>query len=140
MVKEQSLSARCRAVGMVDGGMTHGQVAENLGVTLRPICHWMSHDRGGQTLENRTGRGRKSSVIPVAKIVMAKSALKRGHSTRKLARRLAASGHQVSKPSVLRYLRKSLRLKPIKPRLQSRLTESQKRKRLELAMARCDRT
>lgn len=136
MAKQQSLSTRSRAVGMVSGGMTHGQVAEALGVSRRTICRWLSRDRGGQTLENKTGRGRKSSVSRVAKIVMAKSVLRRGQSTRKLARRLTASGHPISKSTVHRYLRTSLKLKPIRPRLQPKLTELQKRKRLEFAMAR----
>ena len=99
------------------GDMTAGQVAEALGVSRRTICRWLSLDRTGQTLENKTGRGRKSSISRVAKIVTAKSALKRRQSTRKLGRRLVTSGHPVSKSTVHRYLTQSLKLKPVKPRL-----------------------
>ena len=113
MAKHQSISTRSWAVGMVTGGMTHGQVAEALGVSRRTICRWLSRDRGGQTLENKPGRGRKSSVNRVVKIVIAKSVLKRGQSTRKLARRLTARGHPVSKSTIHRYLRVSLKLKSI---------------------------
>ena len=140
MAKPQSVSTRIRAVGMVADGMTHSQVAEALGVSRRTICRWLSRDRGRQTLENKPGRGRKSSVSRVAKIVIAKSMVKRGQSTRKLERRLTASGHLVSKSTTHRYLRISLKLKPIKPRPQPKLTESQKQRRPEFAMARCSWT
>ena len=133
MAKHQRESTRSRAVGMIAGGMTHGQVAEALGVSRRTICRWLSRDRSGQTLESKPGRGRKSSISRVAKIVIAKSVLKRGQSTRKLARRLTASGHPVSKSAVHRYLRVTMKLKPIKPRLQPKLTEPQKKKEAGVA-------
>ena len=140
MVKEQSLSTRSRAVGMVAGGMTHGQVAEALRVSRHTICRWLSRDRDGQSLENQTGRGRKRSVSRVAKIIIAKLVRKRGQSTRNLARRLVAGGHPISKSTVHQGLTESLKLKPIKPRRQTKLTESQRRRRLEFAMARRDWT
>ena len=136
MAKHQRESTHSRAVGMIAGGMTHGQVAEALGVSRRTICRWLSRDKSGQTLESKPSRGRKSYISRVAKIVIAKSVLKRGQSTRKLARRLTASGHPVSKSAVHRYLRVTMKLKPIKPRLQPKLTEPQKKRRLEFAMAR----
>ena len=136
MANQQSLSTRSRAVGMVAGRMTHGQVVEARGVSRRTICRWPPRDRGGQILENKTGRGRKSSVSLVAKIAMAQSVLKRGQSTRKLTRMLIASGHPISKSTVHSYLRISLKLKLIRPRLQPKLKELQKRKRLEFAIER----
>ena len=63
-----------------------GQAAEALGVSRRTICHWLFLRRGERTLENKTSRRRKSSISLVAKIVMTKSVLKRGQSTRKLAK------------------------------------------------------
>ena len=62
-----------------------GQAAEALGVSRRTVCRWLSLRRGEQKLENKTGRGRQSSFTRVAKVVMTKSVLKRGQSTRKLA-------------------------------------------------------
>ena len=47
MVKEQSLLIRSRAVGMIAGSMTNGQVAEALGVSRRTIFRWLSLDRAG---------------------------------------------------------------------------------------------
>lgn len=135
MVKEHSLSTRYRAVGMVNGGMTQGQVAEELGVGVRTIKRWMARDRQGEALENRKGRGRKTSISRVAKIVLAKSVLKRHQSTRKLARKLTGKHHPVSKSTVQRYLKQCLHLKPLKPHRQPKLTAAQKRRRLEFARA-----
>ena len=133
MVKEHSLSTRYRAVGMVNGGMTQGQVAEELGVGVRTIKRWMARDRQEEALENRKGRGRETSISRVAKIVLAKSALKRHQSTRKLARKLTGKHHPVSKSTVQRYLKQCLHLKPLKPHRQPKLTAAQKRRRLEFA-------
>lgn len=136
MVKEHPLSTRYRAVGMINGGMTQAQVARDLGVGVATIRRWQTRDRQGETMENRTGRGRKSAMSRVAKIVVAKSAFKRQHSTRKLAQKLTAKNHPVSKSAVHRYLKTCLQLKPLKLKLQPRLTEDQKRRRLEFAKAR----
>ena len=44
---------------------------------LRTHKRSMALDRLGETLENRKGRGRKMAMSRVAKVVVAKSALKR---------------------------------------------------------------
>lgn len=136
MVKEYSLATRHRAVGMVRGGMTQASVAQTLGVSVSTMKIWMARDRQGQSLRNRTGRGRKTVLTRVAKIVLAKAALKRRQSTRKLAKKLTAKGHPVSKTTVHSYLTKCLHLKPLKPRRQPKLTEAQKLKRLAFARER----
>ena len=96
----------------------------------------MARDRKGETLENHKGRGRKTAMSRVTKIVVAKSVLKRHQSTRKLARKLSGKQHPASKSTVHRYLRQCLRLKPLKLRMQPRLTAAQSRKRLDFAKAR----
>ena len=53
----------------------------------------------------------------VAKIVVAKSASKRHHSTRKQAKKLAAKNNPVSKSAIHRYLKTCLQLKPLKLKL-----------------------
>ena len=95
----------------------------------------MSSDRAGQPLENSISRGRKSPVSRVAKIVISKSVVKRGQSTRTLARNLAVMGCPVSKTTVHDCLTKCTHLKPFKQRLQPRLTRLQKRRRLDFARA-----
>ena len=72
----------------------------------------------------------------VVKIVVAKSVLKRHQSTRKLALKLSGKQHPASKSAVHRYLRHCLCLKPLKLRMQPRLTAAQRRKRLDFAKAR----
>ena len=69
----------------------------------------------------------------VAKIVLAKTVLKRRQSTRKLAKKLTEKGHPVSKTTVHSYMTKCLGLKKLKLRRQPKLTEAQKRKRLAFA-------
>ena len=136
MVKEYALSTRYRAVGMVNGGMTQVQVAKELKIESRTLKRWIARNRKGETLENHKGRGRKTSMSRVTKIVVAKSVLKRHQSTRKLARKLSGKQHPASKSTVHRYLRQCLRLKPLKLRMQPRLTAAQSRKRLDFAKAR----
>ncbi|XP_037071377.1 uncharacterized protein LOC119092522 [Pollicipes pollicipes] len=135
MVKEHKLSIRYRAVGMVKvkvkGGMTQLQVTRGLGVNEATVRCWLARDRSGDTLENRTSRGQKSALSRVAKMVIAKSVFKRHHSTRTLARKLAAEEHTIYKSAVHRYLNTSLQLKSFKLRMQPRLTVGQKRRRLE---------
>ena len=136
MVQEHSLTIRYRAVGMVNGGRTQSQVAKSLCVDVRTIQRWMARDRKGQPLKNIPGRGRKAAMDRIAKIVVAKSVLKRGQSTRKLARKLTARQHPVSKTTVHRYLRTCLHLRPLKRRRQPKLTVEQKKKRLNFAKTR----
>ena len=71
-----------------------------------------------------------------AKIVVAKSALKRHRPTKKLARELAAKQHPVSKSAVQCYLRHCLQLKPLKLHSQPRMTAAQQQKLLDFAPAR----
>ena len=66
-----------RAVGMVNGGLIQVQVAKQLKIGPRTLKRWMALNRRGETLENRKGRGRKTAMSRVAKIVVAKSVLKR---------------------------------------------------------------
>ena len=140
MRREHSLAVRSRAVGMVIGGMQSGQVAQELGIAKRSLERWLALHRAGKGLENQAGRGRKSTITRVAKIVIAKSAFKRGHSTRKLSSKLSQRGHPVSKSTVHRYLRTCLGLKPLKPQLQPKLSPEQKRRRLEFAKEHSDWT
>ena len=72
----------------------------------------------------------------VAKTVVAKSVLKRPQSTRKLARKMNGRQHPASKPAERRYLRQWLLLKPLKLRIQSKLTAAHKQKRLDFAKVR----
>lgn len=75
---------------------------------------WMALDRRGETLENCKGRGRKTAMSRVAKIVKVKSVLKRHQSKRSLARKLTGRQYPVSKSAVHRYLRHCLQKKPLK--------------------------
>ena len=58
-----------RTVGMVKGGMTQAQVAKELGINVATIRRWLACDRSEEALENCTGRGQKSSLSRVAKII-----------------------------------------------------------------------
>ena len=133
MRREHSLAVRSRAVSMVIGGMKPGQVAQDLEIPKRSLERWLALHGAGKGLENQEGRGRKSTITRIAKIVIAKSAFKRGHSTRKLSNKLSQRGHPVSKSSVHRYLRTCLGLKPLKSQLQPKLSPEQRRRRLEFA-------
>ncbi|KAI6648542.1 Transposase [Oopsacas minuta] len=70
---------------MVLGGMTQTCASEKLGVNIRTIRRWLSRYQNEGSLENMHGRGRKSKLTKVVKIVIAKSISKRHQSTRKLA-------------------------------------------------------
>ena len=100
MCREHCLAVRSRAVGMVIGGMKPGQVAQDLEIPKRSPERWLALHHAGKGLENQEGRGRKFTITHVAKIVIAKSAFKREHSTRKLSNKLSQRGHPVSKSSV----------------------------------------
>lgn len=125
MVKEHPRSMRNRAVGMVNGGVTQVQVAKQLKIGPRTLKHWMALECRGDTPENHKGRGRKTAMTRAAKIVVAKSVLKRHQSTRALARKLTGKQHPVSKSAMHRYLRHCLQLNPLQLRRQPRLTASQ---------------
>ena len=117
MMKDHTPSTRYRAVGMTKGEMTQGQVARDLGIGVATIKRWQTRDRYGETLENPKGQGRKSSMSRMAKIVMAKSAFKRHHSTQMLAKKLTAKKYPVSKSAIHRILKTCFKLKPLKPKL-----------------------
>ena len=78
------------------------------------------------------GDVRRGSVSRVADIVLAKSVLKRSVN-RETGEEVVT---QSPKSTVHRYLKQSLKLKPIKLRLQPKQTGSQRRWRLEFAVAR----
>ena len=136
MVKEVSLAMRNRAVGMLKGGMTQRQVADDIGVTVRTIRGWWLRYKKGDSLKNRIGRGRKTVIGRIPKIVLAKNVGKRQISTRKLSQILKSKGFPVSHVTIHTYLRKSLKLKPYKPRIQPRLTENQRIARLKFCQER----
>ena len=130
MVKESTSVARSKAVGMVLGGMTQRRVSEILGVNIRTIRRWLTR-KAGNSLENKPGRGRKSKIAKIAKIVISKSILKKHQSTRRLAKRLRSKGFSVSHVTVHSYLRNKLCVKPFKPQKQPKITEKQRTARLK---------
>ena len=69
LVKENTLATRYRAV--IKGVMTQAQVARDLTeVGVATTRRWRTRDRQGETLENRTSRGRKSAINRLAKIIV----------------------------------------------------------------------
>ena len=130
MVREVSFEARAKAVGHLEAGWSQKEVADKFGVTTRTIRKWLTKKKNGESLANKPGRGRKPQLDRVSKIVIGKSLQKRGYSTRKLARKLSANGHPVSKSTVHKYLRETVHVIPYKPQVQPRLTDQQKKNRL----------
>ncbi|KAI6661477.1 hypothetical protein LOD99_13350 [Oopsacas minuta] len=126
MVKEATSATRSRAVGM-----TQIRVSQSLGVNIRTIRRWLSRNKSGRSLENKPGRGCKSTITKIAKIVIAKSICKRHQSTRRLAKRLHSKGCPVSHVTVHTYLRSTLSVKPFKPQKQPKITEKQRMARLQ---------
>ena len=80
MVNEHMLDYR--AFQMIKGGMTQAQIARDLDVGVAIFRCWQARDRRGDTLENHTGRGRKSTMSRLAKIIVAKAASESHHSAR----------------------------------------------------------
>ena len=111
---------------MVIGGMTQRCASEKLGVNICTIRQWLARHKTGGSLENKHGRGRKSKLTKVAKIVIAKSISKKHQSTRKLAKRLRSKGFAVSHTTVRNYFRGTLKVIPFKPQKQPKLTEKQR--------------
>ena len=91
-------------MGLIEAGWTQQAVANRFGVTTRAVRKWLTKRRSGEALANKPGRGRKPKLDRVSKIVIGKSLQKKGFSTRKLARKLTACGHPVSKSTVHKYL------------------------------------
>jgi len=123
MVKEYENSTRYRAIGMLEAGQRQVEVSRALGIPVRTLRGWKKRHDKGQSLENRVGRGRKSKISRVAKIVISKSMYKKGQSTRALAKRLTAAGHEVSHMTVQRHLKDSLDAHPFKLQKIPKLTE-----------------
>ena len=73
MVKEVTLASRTRAVCMIEAGIFIKKVAKDIGVSVRTIRRWLLRSKAGESLQNRGGRGRKTSVTMVPKVVIAKT-------------------------------------------------------------------
>ena len=121
---------------MLKAGSTQESVARQLGTTVRTVRRWWYREKSGISLENLQGRGRKTAIGKVAKIVIAKILGKKRKSTRKISKILKNKGLQVSHMTVHSYLRKNLGVKPFKPQLQPKLTEKQKNVRLSFCRER----
>ena len=102
-----ALETRGLAVGMVLAGSTTREAAKAFGVS-QSVSKWMNKHQQGQSLSDKPRSGRPKVLDRVSKIVLAKSLTKKRQSTRKLATRLTAAGHQVSRNTVHRYLVKIL--------------------------------
>ena len=136
MAKNYSAAFRGRAVRMVRGGMRPTNVSKQLSISRTQLYLWLKRDKLGQGLASQPGRGRKSTVHPVAKRVIKMATGKRHQSTRKLSRRLTKAGYKVSHTTVHRYLRENLGMKPLKLRKSPKLTEKQRVHRLKFARER----
>ena len=71
MVKEVTLAARTRAVCMIEAGIFIKKVAKDIGVSVHTIRRWLLRSKAGESLQNRGGRGKKTSVNMVPKVVIA---------------------------------------------------------------------
>ena len=136
MVREFSLATRNQAIGMLKAGSTQKSVAQHLGTTVRTVRRWWSRAKSGNILENMQGRGRKSAITKVPKIVIAKTLGKKRKSTRKISQILKNKGFSVSHMTVHSYLIDNLGVKPFKPQLQPKLSEKQKNARLSFCKER----
>ena len=63
MVKEHALSMRYRAVGMVNGSLTHVLVIKQLKIRPSTPERRIALDRQGETLENRKGHREEMVMI-----------------------------------------------------------------------------
>lgn len=122
---------RARAIGLIEGGVSQGLVAKKLNVTRTTVNHWWKRHLNGESLTDKKRTGRPPVVSKIAKIVCSKAKGKRGHSVRKLATRLSRKGYQVSKSTVHRFLRQSKNFYPYKRPRQPKITEKQRRCRLQ---------
>ena len=118
---------------MILAGMSQKEVCERLGISRSQLQVWLKTEKAGKGLKGKPGRGRKSTVHPVAKRVIAMSVTKRCQSTWKLAKRLSGSGYPISHTTVRTYLRKNLNVKPYKLSKVPKLTEKQRKHRLSFA-------
>ena len=99
----------------------------------------MLHQRN-ISLENKAGRGRKSSVPRAAKIIITKSVGKKQQSVRKLSRNLKSKGYSISSRTVYRYLTKTIGVKSYIRQRQPLLTEKQKTARIKFCKERLNWT
>ena len=106
MVKEHSIMIRSQAVGMLQAGSSQKFVSMKLGVNIRTIQRWWRLFKNDLSLENQGGRGSKSSVPKIAKIVITKSIGKNRCSVRNLSRELKLKGLSISYSTVYRYLKR----------------------------------
>lgn len=117
------LEVRAEAVGRIKAGLSIKQVAKDMQIPYRTVQKWWMKSKRGESLKNKSGKGRKKILSTRAKIVIAKSLGKRRQSCRKLARRLSGVGEVCSKNTVNRYLTKSLGCKSYKRQKIPILTE-----------------
>ena len=135
-VKQYSLEARSRAIGMLQAGKTQRDVASHFGVPVLTIKRWWKKFKEAGSVADRPRSGRPSSISTVAKIVMKKAAGKSGHSARKLSKQLTRKKYPVSERTVRRYWRNTLGLKAYKIRVRPKLTEKQRAQRLQFCKER----
>lgn len=136
ITRYQPLETRGQAVGMVMAGSTTREAAEALGVSQSAVAKWVKKSQQGQSLSDKPRSGRPKVLDRVSKIVIAKSLTKKRQSTRKLATRLTAAGHPVSKNTVHRYLVKDLGCKAFVQRKIPKITEKQRKDRLKFCQDR----
>ena len=136
MVKEQSVHNRIRAVGMLEGGLTQENVSKRMGVNIRTVRRWWSCHKRGKVLENKRGRGRKSSIPKVDKLVMAKETGKQHQSTRYISRKLKSKGVVISPSTIYHNMKKDLRVKSYKRQCQPKLTDRRKENRVKFCKER----
>ena len=137
-MKEHSIIIRSQAVGMLQAGSSQRFVSMKLGVNIRTIQRWWRLFKNGLSLENQGGRGRKSSVPKIAKIVITKSIDKKRRSLRNLSRELKHKGHSVSDSTVYRYLTRVKGVKSFKRQQQPLLTDIIKAARLKFCKERAN--
>ena len=116
---------------MLQAGSSQRFVSMKLGVNIRTIQRWWRLFKNGLSLENQGGRGRKSSVPKIAKIVITKYIGKKRRSVRNLSRELKHKGHSVSYSTVHRYLARVKGEKSFKRQRQPLLTDKIKAARLK---------
>ena len=136
MGKEFNVEFRGKVDGMVLDGIDRKHVCKCLGISHTQLYVWLKREKTGESLKSKAGRGRKPSVHPVAKRVIAMSVTKRRQSTRKLAKRLTRAGYPNSHTTVRTYLRQNLNAKPYKLSKRPKLTEKQRNYRLKFAKER----
>ena len=66
MVNEVTL-ARTRSVYMIEAGIFIEKVARDIGVSVRTIRRWLLRSKAGESLQNRRGPWKETSVTMVPK-------------------------------------------------------------------------